>query len=111
VAVAAIDAQFPRVMPVAERHRLILCEIHVREVGRTAQSVKREGQYQQRDQRAVNADSRDRLRARMENLRHLCFSRAFPVLALSAPPNPLPSALIPDPVRASRKSRSSAGTG
>src|ERR1019366_3408352 len=70
VAVTAIQSKLPHVMLVAERHRLILRHIHFRNVWRGRKLVDRPGERNQQKRRAIDAHTRDRIRAPMKYLGH-----------------------------------------
>jgi hypothetical protein len=70
VAVAAIDAEFGRVVPVTEGNRLGACYVDFGEIGRSVDSIDRIAQRRQNEHRAVYAESRKGIGAAMKYLSH-----------------------------------------
>src|SRR5579864_2645190 len=70
VAVAAVNAKLPGMMAMAEGNGLRLRKILFRVIGRLSDLVERETEKSHNHGAAVDADARNRVRARMKYLRH-----------------------------------------
>ena len=68
VAVAAVDAQLAGVMAVAERHRLLARDAGARDVRRAIDQRQPPRQGRDDEQRAEDAQPRERVGARVKNL-------------------------------------------